>query len=217
MKRKIAVVLSGCGFLDGAEITEAVSTLIALSKHGVEYQCFAPDMNVIAVDHIQQNVGGDRRNVLLEAARICRGNIKELKDLNEVDFDALIFPGGYGVAKNLCTFAEKGAAAEVPAVIKTLIQGFHSSSKPIGAFCIAPALIALCLKDENPNMTIGKDPVTAAELTKLGTNHINCEVTDFVTDRENKIVSTPAYMYEAEAFEVFTGIEKAVAELVEMA
>ncbi|MBX3032815.1 MAG: isoprenoid biosynthesis glyoxalase ElbB [Bdellovibrionaceae bacterium] len=216
--KKIAVVLSGSGYLDGTEITEAVSFLIALGQAGAQVRCFAPDMDAPAVDHVAKKpLAGETRNVLREAARIARSEISELRELRAADFDAVVFPGGFGVAKNLCDWAQKGAQSSVHPEIERVIREFHGASKPIGAACIAPVLLAKVLGKKRVALTIGDDAATADEIKKTGAHHEDCPVDDYVTDRENKVITTPAYMYEAKPHEVFQGISGLVKELVEMA
>lgn len=217
MSKKIAVVLAGCGNQDGAEITESASALIALSEAGVQVQIFAPDVGFKAKDFLTGKVTGEERNVLLEAARIARGDIKPLSELMASDFDGVVFPGGFGVALHLCTWAEKGSKCEVLPDAERVIRDFYSAQKPICAICIAPALIGRVLGSEGVTLTLGRSD-DGGELAKTGAHFEACAVTDFVTDREHRVISTPAYMYgEARPFEVFTGIRKAVRELVEMA
>lgn len=218
MAKKIAVVLSGCGHKDGAEITESVSSLIAISETGSTYEVFAPDQVFAVNNPITAKPTGESRNLLTEAARIARGHIHPLNELKAKDFDALVLPGGFGVALNLCSWAQDGAKCKVNPEVERVLKDFFKSQKPIGAICIAPALVARVLGPEGVTLTIGKDPDTAAEIGKTGAHHEDCAVDDFVTDRENRIVSTPAYMYgEARPHEVFTGVRKAIRELVEMA
>jgi enhancing lycopene biosynthesis protein 2 len=216
--KKIAVILSGCGHLDGSEITESVSTLIALSQLQTLTQVFAPSVDLAAVNHLKGQPQGQKRNVLEESARIARGEIKDLSELRVEEFDALVFPGGYGAAKNLSDWAEKGSQAKVHQDVQRAILGFHQAGKPIGAICIAPTLIACTLGAEGVTLTIGNDKETAQEILKTGAHHENCRVDDFITDRAHKVVTTPAYMYgEARPSEVFKGISLAMKELVEMA
>lgn len=216
--KKVAVVLSGCGFKDGSEITEAVSSLICLSEFGAKYACFAPSIDITPTAHSAKfsNLSGTR-NVLEESARICRGEIKDIKELKEDDFDAVVFPGGFGAAKNLCDWATKGSSCSVVPEVSRVIKTFFQASKPIGAICIAPALVAKVLGPEGVNLTIGEDAETAKEIEKTGAKHIKCGVEDYVSDRDHKILSTPAYMYNAKPHEVFTGIRRLIKELVEMA
>lgn len=216
--KKIAVVLSGAGYLDGSEITEAVSLLIALNQAGAQVSCFAPDIDLTMVNHLNGQTSSEKRSVLQESARIARGQVKNLDQLHAGDFDGLVFPGGYGAAKNLCNWAEKGANCEVHPEVRRVILDFFKASKPIGAICIAPVLIAKVLGDKKPTLTIGNDAGTAAELQKTGAIHEECPVDDYISDRETKIVTTPAYMYdEARPNEVFAGIFGLVHELVEWA
>jgi len=216
--KKIAVVLSGCGNKDGAEITEAVSLLVSLSQNGAEYRCFAPDMEFKPLNFLTNEPLPEKRNVLVEAARIARSEIQDLKTLKVQDYDALAFVGGYGAAKNLCNWAEQGARCKVLPEVETAIRGFYDASKPIAGICIAPVLLAKILGSEKVTITIGNDPETIAEVLKTGAQHELCPVDDYVTDRETKVVTTPAYMYgKARPHEVFKGIAGLAKELVEMA
>lgn len=217
MAKKVAVVLSGCGFKDGAEITESVSSLIALSEFGISYQCFAPSLTFSSASHSKLLSASAQRNVLEEAGRIARGQILDLAELQEKNFDAIVFPGGYGAALHLCTWASNGAACSVHPEVARVITEFHKADKPIGAICIAPVLVAKVLGSTGLSLTIGNDAETAAEIAKTGAHHVNCAVTDYISDRDHKVLTTPAYMYEAKPFEVFTGIRKMIRELVEMA
>lgn len=216
--KKIAVVLSGCGFKDGTEITEAVCTLIALSEAGAETRCFAPDLNFAPTAHFGHSSDSQgTRSVLQEAARICRGEIQDIRELKESDFDAVVFPGGFGAALHLSNWAEAGVKSKVHPEVTRVIKEFHRASKPIGAICIAPTLVAKVLGSKGVNVTIGDDEATAQEIEKTGAQHVKCAVTDYISDRDNKVLTTPAYMYEAKPHEVFTGVRKMIRELVEMA
>ncbi|UXR64879.1 isoprenoid biosynthesis glyoxalase ElbB [Bdellovibrio bacteriovorus] len=216
--KKVAVVLSGCGFKDGSEITEAVSLLVGLNQAGAEVSCFAPDIQIPVTDHLTGKPSGETRSLLAEAARIARGHISSLDKLHAKDFDAVAFPGGYGAAKNLCNWAEKGAQCDVNPEVKRVILDFYNSSKPIGALCIAPVVVAKVLGDKKVTVTIGDDAETAAEIQKTGAIHEECPVNDYITDRETKVVTTPAYMYgDAKPNEVFAGIFGLAHELVEWA
>lgn len=216
--KKIAVVLSGCGHKDGSEITEAVSLLISLNQAGAETFCFAPDIDFTVTDHVTDQSPTEKRNVLHESARIARGNIKSLSELKAQDYDAVAFPGGFGAAKNLSTWASQGSACEVNPEVRRVILEFFEASKPIGAICIAPVLLAKVLGHKNVTVTIGNDPDTAAEIKKTGASHEDCPVDDYISDRETKVVTTPAYMYgDAKPHEVFKGIFGLAHELVEWA
>lgn len=216
--KHIAVILSGCGHRDGSEITEAVSTLIALSQHGVKYQIFAPNLEFQPTNHLTSEPGPEKtRNCLIESARIARGHIHDIKDLREEKFDAVIFPGGYGAALRLSNWAEKGAGCQVLPEVQRIVKEFHRASKPIGAICIAPTLIAKVLGSEKVTVTIGNNHEIAQEIKKTGALHVDCPVEDFITDRLHKVITTPAYMYETQPDKVFQGISGLVKELVEMA
>jgi enhancing lycopene biosynthesis protein 2 len=218
MAKQVAVILSGCGHRDGAEITEAVSALIAISSLGADYRIFAPDVDLHEVDGLTGERTGKTRNVLLESARIARGEVEPLCKLKAADFDALVFPGGFGAALNLSSWGEKGADCTVNPDAERVILEFYSGQKPIAAICIAPVLVARVLGCEGVTLTIGRDPATVAEIVKTGAHHEVCAVDDYVTDREHRVVSTPAYMYDkATPAQVFTGVRKAIAELIEMA
>jgi enhancing lycopene biosynthesis protein 2 len=208
---KVAVVLSGCGFLDGAEIQESVITLLALDRAGAEYQCLAPDMEQMhVVNHLTgEESPGESRNVLVEAGRIARTNIIDIAAADPGDYDAVIFPGGYGAAKNLSNFAVKGADSSVQADVLTFARRFAQSGKPMGFVCIAPAMIPH-IYGPDAKLTIGSDPGTAEAIGKMGGIHVNCPVTEMVVDEERKLVSTPAYMLDERIGDVASGIEKLV-------
>ncbi len=216
--KKIGVVLSGCGVYDGSEIHEAVITLLAIDRNGAEAVCLAPDMDLSEVNHLTGQETGATRNTLVESARIARGKIRNVAGITAGDLDAVIFPGGFGAAKNLCNFAEKGVGAAIHPEVARLIREMAAAKKPIGAICIAPALIAAALgRDFKPKVTIGTDAGTADAINQTGSQHVNCPVTEFVADKECKIVSTPAYMLANHISEAAEGIEKAVKAVVEMA
>ena len=215
--KKIGVVLSGCGVRDGSEIHEAVFTLLAIDQAGCEAVCMAPDAEFPVTDHLTMRESGEQRNVLVESARIARGNIRNIRDVTAVDMDAIIFPGGFGAAKNLCDFAVNGAGATAHPEVVRLLKEMAAARKPIGAICIAPALIATVLGKEYATiLTIGTDAGTAAELEKTGARHQECPVTEFVVDAKNKIVSTPAYMLANRISEAYEGIEKCVREVIKL-
>ncbi len=217
MKKKIGVVLSGCGVYDGSEIHEAVFTLLAIDRNGAEAVCMAPDMELDEVNHISGEATGAKRNVLLESARIARGKVRNISEVKATELDALIFPGGFGAAKNLCTFAFKGAAATIQPEVARLLREVAAAKKPIGAICIAPALVAATLgKEYQPKVTIGNDAGTAAAIQQTGSEHIDCPVREFVVDKQNRIVSTPAYMLAERISEAYDGIDKTVKAVIDM-
>ncbi|NOY27960.1 MAG: isoprenoid biosynthesis glyoxalase ElbB [Oligoflexia bacterium] len=213
---RVAVVLSGCGYLDGAEISESVIALLTLNRAGAQVQLFAPDKpQMHVVDHLagtpQQ---GATRNVLAESARIARGHIRSLDKLHCADFDALFLPGGFGVAKNLSTFAVQGTNGSVEPDLVRVLKDFRAANKPIGAVCIAPAILVLAL--HQGKVTIGEDADTAAAINALGGSHQTCSVHDVVVDPARKLVTAPAFMQDAQLADVATGIEKAVAATLAM-
>ena len=220
MSKKVAVCLSGCGFLDGAEIHEAVFTLLALDQAGAQVLCCAPDIpQADVMDHLGKHPArGQSREVLIESARIARGDIRSLAGVKASDIDALIFPGGFGAAKNLCTFAADGPECKVNPEVERLVAEMLEAGKPIGAICIAPALIARILgrKDLHPELTIGNDAGTAGALGQMGARHQDCPVTDVVVDQKLKVVTTPAYMLGPGPKDVFAGIEKCVREVLRL-
>lgn len=219
MAKRIAVVLSGCGVYDGAEIHESVITLLALDRHGAEAVMCAPDVEQMhVVDHLSGQVAaGERRNVLVESARIARGKIRDVKQVAADEVDGLILPGGFGAAKNLCDFAKSGADCQVDPGVARLVREVHAQGKPVAAVCIAPALLAKVLGAESPTLTIGNDAATAAALVAMGARHVDCPVDATTVDREKKLITSPAYMLAGRISEAAAGIEKAVAELLAMA
>jgi enhancing lycopene biosynthesis protein 2 len=213
---KIGVVLSGCGVFDGTEIHEAVITLLALDRAGVETVCMAPDVDQLhVIDHLRGDVArGERRNVLVESARIARGNVVNISAVDPDELDALILPGGFGAAKNLCDFALKGAGCTVHPEVARVVEAVHAAGKPVGALCIAPAVVARLLGEERPHLTIGTDSGTAAALEAMGACHEACEACGTIVDRERRLVTTPAYMLAGSIAEAADGIEKLVGEVL---
>ncbi|MNZ80897.1 isoprenoid biosynthesis glyoxalase ElbB [Pseudomonas alkylphenolica] len=215
-KKKVAVILSGCGVFDGAEIHESVITLLRLDQRGAEVQCFAPN---IAQMHVLNHLTGEEmpesRNVLVESARIARGNIKDLREADAKDFDALIVPGGFGAAKNLSNFAVEGPGCSVHPDVLALAEAFAEAGKPVGLICISPALAA---KIYGPGVvcTIGNDADTSAAIVKMGGTHEECDVHDIVEDTQRKLVSTPAYMLAQSISEAAGGIYKLVDRVLEL-
>lgn len=220
--KKIAVFLAGCGHRDGSEIRESVATLYALSKFNVQVQSFSLNkLQYDVINHLTQEAqSGEKRNLLQEAARIARGTIEDVHALFEEfkDYHGIIFPGGYGVAKNLCNFALQGSQASVDPQIERLIQMFWEAKKPIGAICISPALVALALREIKLELTLGVKSEASAEIEKLGHRHFECNAYQIHIDEKNKIVTTPAYMLDqAPLHEIFQGIESLVQAVVQRA
>ena len=216
MHKRVAVILSGCGVYDGAEIHESVITLLRLDQRGAKVQCFAPDIaQHHVINHLTGNEMPESRNVLVESARIARGEIKDIREANVDDFDALIVPGGFGAAKNLSDFAARGAECTVQPDVLALAEAFAQACKPVGLMCISPA-IAAKIYGPGVTCTIGKDPETAAAVGKMGATHKECEVTDIVEDKARKLVSTPAYMLAQSISEAASGINKMVDRVLEL-
>lgn len=217
MNKKVAVILSGCGVYDGSEIHESVITLLRLDQRGAEVQCFAPNVAQLhVVDHYSGDEADETRNVLVESARIARGNIKDVRELHVGDFDALIMPGGFGVAKNLSDFALSGAKCTVQPDVLSAAQAFAKAGKPLGLICIAPALAAKIF-GAGVVCTIGNDHETAATLGQMGVIHQECEVSEIVEDPSHKLVSTPAYMLAQSISQAAAGINKLVDRVLELA
>jgi enhancing lycopene biosynthesis protein 2 len=219
MAKRIGVMLSGCGVMDGSEIHEAVLTLLAIDRAGAEAICMAPNVSQRhIINHLtNEESKGETRNVLVESARIARGKIRDVAGVKANDMDALIFPGGFGAAKNLCDYAFSGPDCSVNPEVGRLAADVHRAGKPIGAVCIAPVIAARLLGSEHPQITIGTDKNTAKDIEKMGAKHISCTVTDFVVDKERKLVSTPAYMLANSIKEAAVGIEKLVKAVLDLA
>lgn len=215
--KKVAVILSGSGVFDGAEIHESVLTLLYLAKSGAEYQCFAPDiLQHHVVNHLTGEISEEEsRNVLVESARIARGEIQNINNFDPNNFDALILPGGFGAAKNLSNFAFKGADASVNVDVLAACKLLAKTKKPAGYACIAPALLPQ-IYGQGVKLTIGTDSDTAEALTKMGAKHIECEVTDIIVDEQNNLVTTPAYMLAQNIVEAAVGIEKLVSKVLSL-
>ena len=217
---RVGVILSGCGVQDGTEIHEAVLTLLALDRAGAEIVCMAPDVDQLhVIDHRSGRETSETRNVLTESARIARGEIRDVADVTADDLDAVMLPGGFGAAKNLCNFAQAGAAAEVQADVARLLGAMHGAGKPIAAVCIAPAVLAAVLRDSGVRgtLTIGTDRGTAEALEAMGAQHLDCPVDECRIDEQNRLITSPAYMLAGRISEAAAGIERTVQELVRMA
>lgn len=215
-KKKVAVILSGCGVYDGAEIHESVITLLRLDQRGAQVQCFAPNIaQMHVINHLTGEEMPETRNVLVESARIARGEVKDIREANAEDFDALIVPGGFGSAKNLSNFAVEGTGCTVQPDVLALTEAFAEAGKPVGLICISPALAA---KIYGPGVicTIGNDADTAAALNKMGATHKDCAVSEIVEDKARKLVTTPAYMLAQSISEAASGINKLVDRVLEL-
>ncbi|HET7752790.1 MAG TPA: isoprenoid biosynthesis glyoxalase ElbB [Anaeromyxobacteraceae bacterium] len=216
--KHVGVLLAGCGFLDGAEIHEATCTLLSLDRRGAKAAVLAPDVSQLhVVDHRSGAPVDEQRNVLAEAARIARGQARDLASARGGELDALILPGGYGAAKNLCSFAQDGLSMHVHPEVERLIREVHSAGKPLGFICISPVIGAKLLGGKGVKLTIGDDAETAAAIESFGAKHVACAVDQIVVDERLKVVSTPAYMLGPSIAPVAAGIDRLVSAILEMA
>jgi len=224
MKKKFAIVLAGCGNIDGSEITETVCLSIALRQLGGDVQFFAPQLNYAAKIYPQQQhlpiameLKDQKRNTLLESARIARGEVRNLEELKESEFDAVVFTGGKGVAVHLSNWASDGIYCKILPLVERHIWAFHNASKPIAAVCIAPILLAKVLGKKGITITLGNDENLIREIEKTGIQHEVCSVEEYITDRESKVITSPAYMYDnIGPHQVFAGLSAMCKELYEM-
>ena len=217
MQKRIGLLLSGCGQLDGSEIHETIVTMLALDREGVEIVFMAPDTKLNVINHFEKKSVKEQRNVMVEASRLSRGKMKDIKDIKISDIDAIILPGGAGAIKNLSDFADKGANAVINPDVQRLILEMNENNKTIGAICISPAVVAKILSPKKIQVTIGNDLATKSVIESMGCQHIDCTVDDIVVDQANKIVTTPAYMLGPGIKEIAVGIEKLVKKVVSMA
>jgi enhancing lycopene biosynthesis protein 2 len=220
MAARVGIVLSGCGVFDGSEIHEAVSILIALDRRGAQIICMAPDIPVAGVvNHLTKKPDSHPRRVIEESARIARGNIRDLATVKADELDALVFPGGFGAVRNLCTFAVDGARCKVNEQVARIIREMNQAKKPIGLACIAPVLAARVLGEMglNPKLTIGTDKGTADAIIAMKAQHQNVGPTEVCVDEANRLVSTPCYMNHVGPWTVYQGAEKMVEEVLRMA
>jgi enhancing lycopene biosynthesis protein 2 len=218
-QKRVGVVLSGCGYLDGAEIHEATCTLLSLDRRGAKLVAMAPDVpQMHVVDHVKgAPAAGESRRVFQEAARIVRGQLTELSRISASDLDALVFPGGFGVAKNLCTFATEGRSMRVLPDVERLAREMRAAGKPQGYVCISPVIAAKLFGGEKVKVTIGDDRETAAAIESWGARHVDCKVEEIANDERLRIVTTPAYMLGPWIAPVAAGIDKLVSAVLEMA
>ncbi len=214
-KKKFAVVLAGCGVFDGSEIHEATMTLYAIMKNQGEYEIFAPDiMQHHVINHISGDEMKEKRNVLIESARIARGKIKPLNEFRSEDFDAVIFPGGFGVAKNLSSFAFDGPDCKVNPEVERTVKDMVNSGKPVGALCISPAIMAKIL--DKPVLTIGQDEGTSKAVESMGAKHKTTGHGEVVVDPDYKLVTSPCYMLDANILHIAEGADAVVKEIFGM-
>lgn len=212
--KKFAVILAGCGVYDGAEIHEATLTMLAIMKHGATYEVFAPDVNQHhVINHLTGEEMKEKRNVLIESARIARGHIKDLKTYDPNNYDALIIPGGFGVAKNLCDFAFKGADCTINPDVEKAILKTSGKNKPIGALCISPVILAKIFGDVE--VTIGQDQGTSEAIEMMGSTHVKTTHGEVIIDEKNNLFTTPCYMLDANIVQIAEGAENIVKAMME--
>ncbi len=215
MKKKIAVILAGCGKADGSEIHEATLTLLAIDQQGAEYHIFAPNiMQQDVINHLTGVPVNETRNVLVEAARIARGEIKDLKKYDAKNYDALVLPGGFGAAKNLCSFAVEGKNMTINKEVEKALRETHKAQKPIGALCISPVIVAKAL--QGSLVTLGQDENIADIVTNWGSKHQNTSHGEIAVDTTNKVVTTPCYMLDARISDVYNGATALIKKVIEL-
>lgn len=213
--KKIAVLLAGCGVYDGAEIHEATLSLLAIARAGASYSIFAPDVDQHhVINHLNGEEMPEKRNVLVEAARIARGSISNLDEFDAADFDGLLLPGGFGAAKNLSSWAFDGPDASVLPGVENAIKDMRAAGKPIGALCISPVILAKILGEVK--LTIGQDEATAAGVESLGATHVKSGHGEVVIDQHNKLVTTPCYMLDASIDQIDDGAKAVVSAMIEL-
>ncbi len=214
-RKSIAVILSGCGNQDGAEIHESTLTLLAIHKNGADYSCYAPNIKQHhTLNHITGKEMDEERNVLIESARIARGSITDLAEFSAADHDALILPGGLGAAKNLSDYAFAGTACTINPDVQKAVTDMIAAGKPIGALCIAPVILARLLEDVL--ITVGQDPAAIAAVESMGARHRTTLQTEVVVDKEHRIVTTPCYMLNARVDQIAAGAERLVKEVLDL-
>lgn len=221
-KKRIGVVLCGSGSRDGSEIQESVIAMLSLLEEGAELQCLSLNKpQVRVVDHISDSTTQEKRNMMTESARIARGKILDIADKPAetwaAELDGLVIPGGFGVAFNLCSFAEHGDRMKVDSTLEKLLHAMYIKKKPIGAICIAPVILAKVFGEYHPKITIGTNEDTAAKVEKMGAVHVHCQPDDCVVDSAHKLVSTPAYMLADHCSEFYPGVKKLAHNVLKMA
>lgn len=214
--KKIAIILSGCGNRDGSETHETLSALLAIDKRGMQYSCFAPAGEFAVYNHMEGKASGEKRNIMTEASRLCRGDIKPLNAYRAEDFDALVLPGGMGAAQNWSDYAFEGENMQVNAEVAEAVKSTFAAGKPLAAMCIAPMILAKVLGDKHPLITFGDECPAVEHARKLGCRHQTCAAEEAVVDKANKIITTPAYMKATHIAEIFAGADKMMAELVKL-
>ncbi|EGQ8016216.1 isoprenoid biosynthesis glyoxalase ElbB [Vibrio alginolyticus] len=212
--KKVAVILSGSGVYDGSEIHEAVLALYAIEKAGATWHCFAPNIDQLhVINHLTGDEMDETRNVLIESARIARGNIDDVAKLNVDEYDALLLPGGFGAAKNLTDFAVSGAECSINTHVAQACRAFANAKKPAGYLCISPVIIPM-IYEQGVKGTVGNDEAVSIAFNQMGGEHTTCPVEDIVFDEKHLVLSTPAYMLAENISQAASGIEKLVSKLI---
>lgn len=215
---KVGVVIGGCGHQDGSEIHESVIAMLSLEEAGAEVMCLSIDKpQAKVINHVERKPVSETRNLMVEASRMARGKIRSVRTVGPTELDALVIPGGFGVAMNFCNFAEKGPAMTVDKDLESLLRAMHEAGKPIGAICIAPVILAKVFGSVKVRLTVGNDAETAAKIKEMGAIHVDCRVSDCVIDEKNLLVTTPAYMLAKGIKELHSGIRKLAIEVVKLA
>ncbi|MEZ8938682.1 isoprenoid biosynthesis glyoxalase ElbB [Vibrio alginolyticus] len=215
--KKVAVILSGSGVYDGSEIHEAVLALYAIEKAGATWHCFAPNIDQLhVINHLTGDEMDETRNVLIESARIARGNIDDVAKLNVDEYDALLLPGGFGAAKNLTDFAVSGAECSINTHVAQACRAFANAKKPAGYLCISPVIIPM-IYEQGVKGTVGNDDAVSIAFNQMGGEHTTCPVEDIVFDEKHLVLSTPAYMLAENISQAASGIEKLVSKLIKIA
>lgn len=227
MSYKIGVLLSGNGVYDGSEIHESVFTLLAIDENKGEAVCMAPNVEQHhVVNHITGDEMDEKRNVLVEAARIARGAISDLAEVKASDFDALVIPGGFGAAKNLTKWAFSGPDGDIDPEVKRIINEFVVAQKPIVGLCMGPTVIAKALEGANLNerLTVGTTSeaspyeiaTISAGMEKTGAVAEMKSIREISVDAKNRIITAPCYMMEASITDVRTNIKEAIDKLFDL-
>lgn len=223
MTNRIALFLSGSGYLDGSEITEATSLIIALSKYGIAVDFFAPNRNQSdVVNHNTNQESSESRNILIESARITRGNVLPLDEFNAELYNAVVLPGGFGAVKNFTTFLQDGHNAQLHSDIKKALENAIFHKLWIVGICAAPLVIALALRDlniENSTISFGDqnnsvDFINALNHWKI--KHAETKIDEHHIDYHNKLITSGAYMFhDASPYDIYICSDIIIKELSE--
>ncbi len=223
---KVGILLSGCGVYDGSEIQETISAMIALEELNIQYVGISVNKNQHhVINHLDGSEMNETRNMMIESARIMRGNVVDIKTITPSDIDGLVIPGGFGNAKNLTTWAFNGADGEILPEVKLLLINLVNIGKPIAALCVSPILISLAFKDStiSPTLTLGstneKSPYDIHSfhigIEKNGGKSLEKGINDLCIDENNRIICAPCYMQDASLLEIRNNAKMAIEKLAE--